>query len=179
MPRSLDWVSSQWRMAGGHLKVKLEPVMTWSGFYHFTGDPRQIHVMGAMVHPWPLHHDPGGWSPTLFWHLFMNDIPQVLDIEINGVKWMPDARPDALPAGDRAVFVIDRGFIYAGDWSLSDDEYTLTNAVNLRRYESIGFEGVLRDPKSTYATIVSMPYPVIVPIGSVLFRIPVHAGWGL
>jgi len=120
----------------------------------------------------------------------MNDIPQVL--EINGVRYVPEpvASPAALPVGNRAVFVIDRGFIYAGDWSLSNEGYTLINAVNLRRYESIGFEGVLADPKSSKATIVPIPYPVIVtivpipypvivPVGSVLFMIPVPQGWGL
>jgi hypothetical protein len=102
-------------------------------------------------------------------------------LEINGVRYVPETAvgPAALPAGDRAVFVIDRGFIYAGDWSLSDGEYTLANAVNLRRYESIGFEGVIANPKSANATIVAMPYPVIVPSGSVLFRVPVPLGWGL
>jgi hypothetical protein len=110
----------------------------------------------------------------------MNDTPCSL-LEINGVRYVPEfaAGPAALPVGNRAVFVIDRGFIYAGDWSLSDEGYTLANAVNLRRYESIGFEGVLADPKSSKATIVAMPYPVIVPAGSVLFRIPVPQGWGL
>lgn len=110
----------------------------------------------------------------------MTDTPSQV-VKINGVTYVPETDPDpaALPAGDRAVFVIDRGFIYAGDWSLSDGQYTLTNAVNLRRYESIGFEGVLADPKSAKATIVPTPYPVIVPAGSVLFRIPVPQGWGL
>jgi len=102
-------------------------------------------------------------------------------LEINDARYVPEtvAGPTVLPAGGRAVFVIDRGFIYAGDWSLSDGEYTLANAVNLRRYESIGFEGVLADPNSVKATIVAMPYPVIVPSGSVLFRVPVPLGWGL
>jgi hypothetical protein len=110
----------------------------------------------------------------------MTDTPfQVL--EINGVTYVPETAvgPAALPAGNRAVFVIDRGFIYAGDWELGHGQYTLTSAVNLRRYESIGFEGVLADPKSSKATIVAMPYPVIVPQGSVLFLIPVPQGWGL
>jgi hypothetical protein len=110
----------------------------------------------------------------------MSDTPCKV-LEINGVRYVPEhaAGPAALPVGNRAVFVIDRGFVYAGDWSLSDDGYTLANAVNLRRYESIGFEGVLQDPKSSKATIVPVLYPVIVPTGSVLFRIPVPQGWGL
>ena len=132
-----------------------------------------------MVHPWPPHHGLAASHPS-FDICPMNDTPCSL-LEINGVRYVPEfaAGPAALPVGDRAVFVIDRGFIYAGDWSLSNGEYTLANAVNLRRYESIGFEGVLADPKSSKATIVAMPYPVIVPAGSVLFRVPVPAGWGL
>jgi hypothetical protein len=111
----------------------------------------------------------------------MSDPVSYATIEVNGVRYVPEtaAGPTVLPAGDRAVFVIDRGFIYAGDWFLINDQYTLTSAVNVRRYESIGFEGVLEDPKSSYATIVTVPYPVIVPAGSVLFLIPVPKGWGL
>jgi hypothetical protein len=105
----------------------------------------------------------------------------LLRVFIDDTSYVPEtvAGPTTLPAGDRAVFVIDRGFIYAGDWCLSDGEYTLYNVVNLRRYESIGFEGVLANPKSSKATIVAIPYPVIVPAGSVLFRVPVPQGWGL
>ena len=110
----------------------------------------------------------------------MTDTPlQVL--EVNGVRYVPEgaASPAVLPEGNRAVFVIDRGFIYAGNYSLSDGQYTLSNAVNLRRYEFIGFEGVLANPNSEKATIIKVPYPVIVPSGSVLFLIPVPQGWGL
>jgi len=45
--------------------VKFEPVMAWSGFDHFTGDPRKIRVRGAMVHPWPPHHDLAATHPFL------------------------------------------------------------------------------------------------------------------
>ncbi len=159
--------------------MKFEPVICGGVLDHFTGDPRKIRVRGAMIHPWPPHHDLAASHPS-FNICPMNDTPYS-PLEINGVRYVPElaAGPAALPVGDRAVFVIDRGFIYAGDWSLSNGEYTLANAVNLRRYESIGFEGVLADPKSSKATIVVMPYPLIVPTGSVLFRVPVPAGWGL
>jgi len=101
-------------------------------------------------------------------------------LEVNGVRYVPEAAgPALLPVGNRVLFVVDRGFIYAGDCSLADGQYTLANAVNLRSYKEIGFEGVLQDPKSNKATIVRMPYPVIIPTGSVLFFIPVPKGWGL
>jgi hypothetical protein len=53
MPRSLDSASSHWRIRGGHLKVKFEPVICGSVLDHFTADPRKIRVRGAMVRPWP------------------------------------------------------------------------------------------------------------------------------
>ncbi len=57
MLRSFDCASSHCRTCGDILNVKLDPVMAWSGFDHFTGDPRKIRVRGAMFHPWPPHHD--------------------------------------------------------------------------------------------------------------------------
>ena len=110
----------------------------------------------------------------------MTDTPHQV-LEINGVRYVPEtaAGPTVLPASDRAVFVLDRGFIYAGNWTLENGQYTLHSAVNLRRYESIGFEGVLADPNSSKATIIPVPYPVLFPLGSVLFMIPVPNNWGL
>lgn len=58
MLRSFDCASSHWRTCEDILNVKLEPVIGGSGFDHFTGDPRQIRVNGAMVHSWLPNHDP-------------------------------------------------------------------------------------------------------------------------
>lgn len=103
-------------------------------------------------------------------------------IEINGVTYAPvDSTPSA-PTGSRAVVVIDRGWIFAGN--VEEDEYgsgdlEITNAIHVFRWESIGFTGVLKNPKSDKVTLETCPYPVKVPSGSVIFNIPVPDDWGI
>lgn len=81
--------------------------------------------------------------------------------------------------GSRAVVVVDRGWIYAGDVTDEGGRILITNAVWVMRWEAIGFDGLLRDPKSPKATIKKMPFPVDLPKDAELFRIPVPDGWGL
>ena len=104
-------------------------------------------------------------------------------IEINGVTYVPAGAGgvNTLPSGNRNVVVIDRGFIYAGDLSFDEatQDYTLANAVWVFRWESIGLDGVIREPKSNKVTLKKMDNAVIAPRGSVIFRIPVSANWGL
>ena len=104
-------------------------------------------------------------------------------IEINGVTYVPAGAGgvNTLPSGNRNVVVIDRGFIYAGDLSFDEatQDYTLANAVWVFGWESIGLDGVIREPKSNKVTLKKMDNLVIVPRGSVIFRIPVSANWGL
>ena len=79
--------------------------------------------------------------------------------------------------GNRAVVVVDRGWIFAGDLTETGDRITLTNAVWVFSWNSIGFNGVLEDPKK--ATIKKMSHDVRIPKASEIFRIPVCDGWGL
>ena len=97
-------------------------------------------------------------------------------IEINGVTYAPiGSGSNTLPAGNRMVVVVDRGWIVAGD--VSTDEVTkeliVSNAIHVFRWESIGFDGVLKDPKSSKVTLKTLPYPVKVPSTSVIFTVPV------
>lgn len=82
---------------------------------------------------------------------------------------------------NRVVLVVDRGWIFAGD--LTEDHATgqlqLDQAVWVFRWESIGFDGVLKDPKSSKVTIRKLDNPIQVPSGAEIFRVPVAAGWGL
>jgi hypothetical protein len=104
-------------------------------------------------------------------------------IEINGVTYVPSGSGGAniLPAGDRCVVVIDRGWIFAGDTSYNENtqEYTLANATWVFRWESVGFDGVIANPKQSKVTLKKMDKPVVVPKGSVIFTVPVDANWGL
>lgn len=99
--------------------------------------------------------------------------PQTM--EINGVRYV---RADAA-RGKRAVVVVDRGWIYAGDVTEQDGRIYLDRAVWLFRWESIGFDGVLANPKSPKATIRPLTYRVDIPLASEVFRVPVADDWGL
>ena len=46
--------------------------------------------------------------------------------------------------GDRHLIVLDRGWIFAGDMSLKDDVYTVTNCQNIRKWGKGGFGALSR-----------------------------------
>jgi len=97
-------------------------------------------------------------------------------IIVDGVEFVEKSQ---LPKGNRAVVVVDRGWIFAGDMDVKNDRVLLTNAVNVMRWESIGFDGMLKDPKSSKVTLKLLPYPVDIPSASIVFTIPVGESWGL
>jgi hypothetical protein len=95
------------------------------------------------------------------------------DLVINGTKYR------AVPTGNRAVVVVDRGWIFAGDIAEKNGRIHLTRAVWVFRWESIGFDGVLSDPKSIRVTIKPLKYDPDLPSASEVFRVPVDDNWGL
>jgi hypothetical protein len=96
-------------------------------------------------------------------------------IEINGVSYI---REDAKPAGNRAVIVADRGWIFAGDVERANGRIRLTRAVWVFRWESVGFAAVVADPKKSKADIRPIA-DVDMPADAELFAIPVSDTWGL
>lgn len=96
-------------------------------------------------------------------------------ITIDGVEY----RPASLTMGKRAVVVVDRGWIFAGDVEEKDGKIILRRAVWVFRWESVGFDGVLANPKDKRVTIKQLPTDVEIPSGSEIFRCPVEASWGL
>jgi len=95
-------------------------------------------------------------------------------ITINGVEYAPAKRT----TGTRAVVVLDRGWIFAGDVTRQDGRIYMTRVVNLFRWESVGFPAVVADPVRSNADI----RPILdldVPAGSEVFSIPVADDWGL
>lgn len=80
------------------------------------------------------------------------------------------------PTKGRAVVVVDRGWIFAGDIQEEDGRIFLTRAVWVFRWEGVGFAKVIEDPsKADIRPIANID----VPIGSEIFRIPVPSDWGL
>lgn len=104
-------------------------------------------------------------------------------ININGVDYV---RADEVPMklkGNREVVVIDRGWIFAGDVVKGEDGYIyLHRAVWVFKWESVGFDGMLANPKDSRVTVKPMPAGknvVKVPTGAVIFSVPVEEDWGL
>ncbi len=81
--------------------------------------------------------------------------------------------------GTRAVIVVDRGWIFAGDVTREDGRIKLSRAVWVFKWESVGFDGVIANPKSSKATIKRMPNGVDIPEGAEIFCTPVADDWGL
>ena len=80
------------------------------------------------------------------------------------------------PSSDRAVIVVDRGWIFAGDVREDMGRIFLSNAVWVFRWESCGFASVIEDPsKADIRPIADLD----IPTASEIFRIPVPTGWGL
>lgn len=102
------------------------------------------------------------------------DQPMTKDqIEIDGVTYR---RVVAQP-GKRAVVVVDRGWIFAGDVTEANGRIYLDRAVLVFRWESVGFAAVVTDPKKN-ADIRVMPTRVDIPADAEIFRLPVSDDWG-
>jgi hypothetical protein len=101
-----------------------------------------------------------------------------VDVEavmIDGVEY---TRGGSRPSGDRAVVVVDRGWIFAGDVRRENGRIFLSRAVWVFRWESVGFAAVVADPKNAKADIRKID-DLEIPAGSEIFSIPVSASWGL
>ena len=110
----------------------------------------------------------------------MADIEQMSLSEIKSeLKSYREKQPAKRPIGKRAVFVIDRGWIFAGDATKCSDGYIrLDNAVWLFSWKNVGFSSVILDPKQVNVDIRKSE-PVEIPLNSIIFRIPVVSNWGL
>lgn len=97
-------------------------------------------------------------------------------VVINGVEYV---RKTPTATGTRAIVVVDRGWIFAGDVSRENGRITLTNAVHVFRWESIGFDGMIANPTSSKVTLKSLANPVEIPEGSEIFSVPVGDSWDL
>ena len=98
-----------------------------------------------------------------------------MNVVIDGIEYAPVVTR----TGNRAVVVVDRGWIWAGDVTEHENMIVLSRVVWLFRWEDIGFDGVLANPKSSKATLKKLANHVEIPNGSIIFRVPVADDWGL
>jgi hypothetical protein len=101
-------------------------------------------------------------------------------VTINNVKYVRADSISAAPPNPskRAVFVVDRGWIVAGD-VLSEDggRIKLGRVLHVRSWESVGFDGMIKDPK-TKVNIKPLPNWDM-PADAEISRVWVGDSWGL
>ena len=101
-------------------------------------------------------------------------------MSINGVEYVrADSVGTPAPVGNRAVVVVDRGWIFAGDVEETAGRIRLTRAVWVFSWSGVGFDGVLRNPKDSKVNIRKLDAPVDLPAEAEIFRVPVGESWGL
>ena len=96
------------------------------------------------------------------------------NVVINGVEYAPVKKS----TGSRAVVVVDRGWIFAGDVTRANGRIRLSNALHVFKWESQGFSGMVENPKKAKADLRKVA-DVDIPEGAEVFCVPVADEWGL
>lgn len=96
-------------------------------------------------------------------------------ITINDVKYVrADSVSDPI-VGNRAVVVVDRGWIFAGDVKRENGRIKLSRALHVFKWESIGFAKMVETAKADLRKIADVDLPE----DAEIFSIPVPESWGL
>jgi hypothetical protein len=103
------------------------------------------------------------------------------EITLDGVKYVrADSMGDRPKPGKRAILVLDRGWIVAGDVDDKDGRILVTRAVHVRSWSSVGFDGLVASGgRGQNVTIKPIPNGFDAPADAELFRVPVADDWGL
>lgn len=103
-------------------------------------------------------------------------VVQTDEITVNGVAYVrADSLPVAKPNGNRAVVVVDRGWIFAGDVTRENGRIRLSRALHVFKWESIGFAKMVETAKADLRPIADVDLPE----GAEIFCVPVSKNWGL
>jgi len=110
-------------------------------------------------------------QPLIFLNYQMSNI-----ITVNNVEYIRvDSVPQIKPNGNRAIVVVDRGWIFAGDVTREDGRIRLSRALHVFKWESIGFAKMVETVKADLRPIAD----VDIPQGAEIFCIPVPENWGI
>jgi hypothetical protein len=93
------------------------------------------------------------------------------NLNINGIEYAP-VKP---ATGTRAVVVVDRGWIFAGDVTRENGRIRLSRALHVFKWESIGFAKMVETAKADLRPISDVDLPE----GAEIFCVPVADDWGL
>ena len=100
---------------------------------------------------------------------------EIETIKINEVEYVRKDQLAAKPTGPRAVIVVDRGWIFAGDVTRENGRIHMSNAIHVFKWDSIGFAKMVETEKADLRPIADVDMPE----DAEIFCIPVHARWGL
>lgn len=93
-------------------------------------------------------------------------------LTINGIDYIPAA---SAPTGTRAVVVVDRGWIFAGDVTRENGRIRISRALHVFRWEGIGFAKMVETGDADLRPI----FEVDMPEGAEIFCVPVADDWGM
>jgi hypothetical protein len=93
------------------------------------------------------------------------------NVIIDGVEYTPLSK-----TGRRAVVVIDRGWIYAGDVTRENGRIRLSRCVWVFDWSKCGFAAVIDDPSKGDLRAHA---DIDIPAGAEIFSVPVSDDWGL
>ena len=97
---------------------------------------------------------------------------KINEIEVNGVKYVRADAVTVKPTGNRAVVVVDRGWVFAGDVTEENGRIKLSRALHVFSWQAVGFAGMIADPKKAKADLRPVA-DVDIPKDAEVFRVPV------
>ena len=97
-------------------------------------------------------------------------------IEINGEVYIKASSLPKPKEGTRAIIVVDRGWIFAGDVTRENGRIRLGRALHVFKWESVGFAGIIENTNKADLRKIA---DVDIPEGAEIFAVPVHDQWGL
>ena len=108
---------------------------------------------------------------------------EVNSVSLNGVEYVRKDSVKDVPHSGRYVFVLDRGWIFAGDLRVPPGTGTtgrveLARVVLVQSWSGVGFDGMIENPKKS-CVLKPISTSVDFPEDAELFRLPVKADWGL
>ena len=95
---------------------------------------------------------------------------------IDEIKYVRADSVQQTPKGNRAVIVVDRGWIFAGDVVREGGRIKLSRALHVFKWESVGFAGMIANTKKADLRKIA---DVELPADAEIFCVPVDDSWGL
>ena len=97
-------------------------------------------------------------------------------ITIDAVKYVREDSITPQPIGNRAIIVVDRGWIFAGDVTRENGRIKLARALHVFKWSEVGFAGIIENTKKADLRKIA---DVDIPEDAEIFCVPVSESWGL